>query len=256
MTVPVDRGDARRPGRHRTRGRSSRPWPVSPPRSPACLRRLRRPPASSRPRKTRLGLRLDLGDLASRPGARRSLFLSDVPGPPGPQSGDRPRSRRRTARSSFRAFEAAVGAARRRPARRRGHGPDLEGGLGRGRALPFLRPHGVPGPASTPGPSWPSGQDRLKVALLQPPPPAPRSRRGRPRRTPSSGLFRTLHRGPGTVCRGGPYRLLAAGPESACRARTAAWGGRRSTRSVRPSTAAAAEGIPVTGPYSPRTPSS
>ena len=151
--------------------------------------------------------------------------------------------------ASFRAFEAAIGAARAGRLAAVVTAPvskaawALAGHAFRGHTEYLDRLY--------PGAIMAFWSDRLKVALFS---------HHRPLREAVEAVradalvdfFRALHRGPGTAAR----RALPAAPgrpESARRRRRATWDGRR-PGTIRPAVdRAAAEGIPVAGPFPPDT---
>jgi 4-hydroxythreonine-4-phosphate dehydrogenase len=203
-------------------------------------------PRVLRAEEERLGLRLPLREW--RPGADPGpgLYLSAVPGPDGPvKTGGVAAA---NGESSFRAFEAAVSAAGAgrlsavvtapiskaawalagRPFR--GHTEYLDG----------LYPRAVMA-------FW---SDRLKVALLSHHRPLAEAVAA-VRADALVGLFRTVHRSLGRLP-GGPFRLLVAGLNP--HAGEAGLLGREEADEVRPAIdRAAAEGVPVSGPYPPDT---
>jgi len=203
-------------------------------------------PRVIRSEEERLGLRLPLGEW--RPGdlAEPGVFLSAVPGPPedygvGAVSAV-------NGEASFRAFEAAIGAARAGRLAAVVTAPvskaawALAGHAFRGHTEYLDRLH--------PGAIMAFWSDRLKVALFS---------HHRPLREAVEAVradalvdfFRALHRGLGRLP-GGPYRLLLAGLNP--HAGEDGYLGREEAGDIRPAVdRAAAEGIPVAGPFPPDT---
>lgn len=193
-----------------------------------------------------LGVRLGARPWDPGRAPERGVFLADLPAPVRP-----PETGRITAANgeiSFRAFEAAVAGARDGRLDAVVTAP-ISKAAWAAAGLPFLG-HTDYLARFYPGAVMTFWSDRLKVALLS---------HHRPlldavsavRKDALLGLFRNLHAALGRLP-GGPYRLLAAGLNP--HAGEEGYLGREEIDEVRPAVeAAAAEGIPVTGPYPPDT---
>jgi 4-hydroxythreonine-4-phosphate dehydrogenase len=194
----------------------------------------------------RLGLRLPLGEWRPGDSAEPGVFLSAAPGPLEDYTIGAVSAANGAA--SFRAFEAAIGAARAGRLAAVVTAPvskaawALAGHAFRGHTEYLDRLH--------PGAIMAFWSDRLKVALFS---------HHRPLREAVEAVgadalvdfFRALHRGLGRLP-GGPYRLLLAGLNP--HAGEDGYLGREEAGEIRPAVArAAAEGIPVAGPFPPDT---
>lgn len=194
----------------------------------------------------RLGIRLAARAWRAEARPEAGVHLAAVPARGGPA--DVGRVSAGNGEASFRAFEAAVAEARAGRLEAVVTAPiskaawSLAGHPFRGHTdyLARLYPEAVMS-------FW---SDRLKVALLSHHLPL-REAVAAVRRDALLAFFRSLHRSLGRVP-GGPYRLLAAGlnPHAGERGRL----GREEEEEIRPAVeAAAAEGIPVSGPFPPDT---
>lgn len=203
-------------------------------------------PGSVEAEEKKLGLKL--AARVWRPGepVQSGVFLAAVPGPAGPVVAGRVAAE--NGEASFRAFEAAVAEAR---------GGRLEALVTApiSKAAWALAGHPFRGHTDYLGRLYPGvvmafWSERLKVALFT---------HHRPLREAVAAVnkealldfFRSLHRSLQRVP-GGPFRLLAAGLNP--HAGEAGYLGREEEDEIRPAVAAAAaEGIPVSGPFPPDT---
>jgi 4-hydroxythreonine-4-phosphate dehydrogenase len=201
-------------------------------------------PAVIEAEKARLGLALDLRTLEAGTPAEPGAFLVPVPGPPGPVEPGRATAA--NGEASFRAFEAAVveaGGGRldavvTAPVSKAAWA--LAGRPYRGHTEYLERLH--------PGAVMAFWSDRLKVALFTHHRPL-REAVAAVRKDAMIAFFKSLHRGLARVP-GGPYRLLAAGLNP--HAGEDGVLGREELEEIGPAVrAAAAEGLPVSGPYPP-----
>ena len=194
----------------------------------------------------RLGLRLAARAWRTGRPAEAGVFLAAVPGPAGPPAIGRVSAE--NGEASFRAFETAVTEAR---------GGRLEGLTTApiSKAAWALAGHPFGGHTDYlarfyPGAVMTFWSERLKVALLSHHQPL-REAVAAVRKDTLLKLFRSLHRALERVP-GGPFRLLTAGLNP--HAGEEGLLGREEGEEIRPAVdAAAAEGIPVTGPYPPDT---
>jgi 4-hydroxythreonine-4-phosphate dehydrogenase len=192
----------------------------------------------------RLGSRLDLRAWTRGAPAETGLFLVPVAGPSGPVV--RGRATAANGDASFRAFEAAVAEAR-------GGGLEAMVTAPVSKAAWALAGHPYRGHTDYlerlyPGAVMTFWSDRLKVALFSHHRPL-REAVGAVRKDALLAFFRSLHRGLARVP-GGPYRLFAAGLNP--HAGEDGGLGREEAEEIGPAVAAAAaEGIPVSGPFPP-----
>jgi len=192
----------------------------------------------------RLGLRTGVRPWTSGAAAEPGVFLVPVPGLTGPVEYGRISAA--NGEASFRAFEAAVAAARGGQLEAVVTGPvsktawALAGHPYRGHTDYLARLY--PDALMT---FW---SERLKVALFSHHRPLAEAVAA-VRKDPLLAFFRSLHRALGRIP-GGPFRLLAAGlnPHAGEDGRL----GREEAEEIGPAVAAAAaEGIPVSGPFPP-----
>jgi 4-hydroxythreonine-4-phosphate dehydrogenase len=194
----------------------------------------------------KLGLRLSARPWGANDPIQAGVFLATVPGPAGPAIAGRATAE--NGEASFRSFEAAV----------------AEAGGGRldalvtapiSKAAWALAGHPFRGHTDYlarlyPGIVMAFWSERLKVALLSHHLPL-REAVAAVRKAELLAFFRSLHRSLLRVP-GGPFRLLAVGLNP--HAGEAGTLGREEEEEIRPAVeAAAAEGIPVAGPYPPDT---
>lgn len=193
----------------------------------------------------RLGLRLGLETLsAAAPTTGAGTYLVPVPGPSGPAVLGRIAAA--NGEASFRAFETAVAAAR-------GGRLDAVVTAPVSKAAWALAGHPYRGHTEYleriyPGAIMAFWSERLKVALFSHHRPL-REAVAAVRRDALTGFYASLHRGLSRLP-GGPYRLLAAGLNP--HAGEEGGLGREEIEEIGPAVrAAAAEGVPVSGPYPP-----
>ncbi|HPW18629.1 MAG TPA: 4-hydroxythreonine-4-phosphate dehydrogenase PdxA [Candidatus Aminicenantes bacterium] len=192
----------------------------------------------------RLGLRLGLAALPAGAPAEAGSFLVPVPAPSGPV--ERGRATAENGESSFRAFEAAVAEAR---------GGSLDAVVTAPISKTAWALAGRPFRGHTdylerlyPGAVMAFWSERLKVALFSHHRPL-REAVAAVRADGLAAFFKALHRALARLP-GGPYRLLAAGLNP--HAGEDGVLGREETEEIGPAVrAAAAEGVPVSGPYPP-----
>jgi 4-hydroxythreonine-4-phosphate dehydrogenase len=194
----------------------------------------------------RAGLKLEARAWPPAGESGPGVFLAPVPGPEGPLVAGRVSAE--NGEASFRVFETAVAEARSGRLEALATAPiskaawALAGHAFRGHTDYLARLY--PGAVMT---FW---SESLKVALLSHHLPL-REAVAAVRRDALLSLFRSLHGALGRMP-GGPYRLLAAGLNP--HAGEAGLLGSEEEQEVRPAVeAAAAEGIPVTGPFAPDT---
>jgi 4-hydroxythreonine-4-phosphate dehydrogenase len=203
-------------------------------------------PAVIEDEEARLGLRLDLCTLSAGAPGEAGRFLVPIPVPSGPF--ERGRAAAVNGEASFRAFETAVAEARSgrldavvtAPVSKAAWA--LAGHPYRGHTEYLERLY--PGAIMT---FW---SERLKVALFSHHRPL-REAVAAVRKDALVAFFKTLHRGLARVP-GGPYRLIAAGLNP--HAGEDGGLGREELEEIGPAVrAAAAAGVPVSGPYPPDT---
>jgi 4-hydroxythreonine-4-phosphate dehydrogenase len=192
----------------------------------------------------RLGLRTGASPWPSSASPDPGVFLVPVPGPTGPIEYGRISAA--SGEASFRSFEAAIAAAR---------GGRLEAVVTApvSKAAWALAGHPYLGHTDYLARIYPDAlmtfwSERLKVALFSHHRPLSEAVAA-VRKDPLLSFFRSLHRALGRVP-GGPFRLLAAGlnPHAGEDGRL----GREEIEEIGPAVAAAAaEGIPVSGPFPP-----
>ncbi len=201
-------------------------------------------PRSVEAEERRLGLRLELLPWRPAEPAEAGLFLAPVPGPAGPF--ERGRVSAANGEASFRSFEAAVAEAR-------GGRLDALVTAPVSKAAWNLAGHPFQGHTDYlarlyPGALMTFWSERLRIALFS---------HHRPlgeavaavRKDALLAFFRALHRALGKVP-GGPFRLLVAGLNP--HAGEEGGLGREEIEEIGPAVAAAAaEGIPVSGPFPP-----
>ena len=201
-------------------------------------------PAVIEAEEKRLGLRLSLRPRPSGGPAEAGTFLVPVPGPPGPVALGR--AAPANGEASFRAFETAVAEAR---------GGRLEAVVTAPISKAAWALAGQPYRGHTdylerlyPGAVMTFWSERLKVALFSHHRPL-REAVAAVRKDALLVFLRSLHRGLVRLP-GGPYRLLVAGLNP--HAGEDGSLGREEAEEIRPAVdAAAAEGIPVSGPFPP-----
>lgn len=201
-------------------------------------------PAVIETEEQRLGLRLGLRPRPSGGPSEAGTYLSPVAGPSGPAA--RGRAAAENGEASFMAFETAVAEAR---------GGRLEAVVTApiSKAAWALAGHPYQGHTDYLERLWPGAvmtfwSERLKVALFSHHRPL-REAVAAVRKDALLAFFRSLHRGLARVP-GGPYRLLAAGLNP--HAGECGGLGREEMDEIGPAVeAAAAEGIPVSGPFPP-----
>jgi len=201
-------------------------------------------PAVIETEEKRLGLRLGLRLWPSGAPSEAGTYLSPVAGPPGPVA--RGRVTAENGEASFMAFETAVADAR---------GGRLEAVVTApiSKAAWVLAGHPYQGHTEYLARLYPDAvmtfwSERLKVALFSHHRPL-REAVAAVRKDALLAFFRSLHRGLARVP-GGPFRLLSAGLNP----HAGEYGGlgREEIDEIGPAVeAAAAEGIPVSGPYPP-----
>ena len=201
-------------------------------------------PAVIETEEKRLGLRLSLRPRPSGGPAEAGTFLVPVPGPPGPVALGR--AAPANGEASFRAFETAIAEAR---------GGRLEAVVTAPISKAAWALAGQPYRGHTdylerlyPGAVMTFWSERLKVALFSHHRPL-REAVAAVRKDALLVFLRSLHRGLARLP-GGPYRLLVAGLNP--HAGEDGSLGREEAEEIRPAVdAAAAEGIPVSGPFPP-----
>jgi 4-hydroxythreonine-4-phosphate dehydrogenase len=203
-------------------------------------------PRVLRTEEDRLGRRLSLNEWRPGSAAGPGLYLSAVPGPDGPIKTGHVAAA--NGESSFRAFEAAVAQARAGRLSAVVTAPISKAAWALA-GRPF-RGHTEYLDSLYPGAVMAFWSDRLKVALLSHHRPLAEAVAA-VRAGALAGLLRTVHRGLERLP-GGPFRLLVAGlnPHAGEEGHL----GREETAEVGPAVEqAAAEGVPVSGPFPPDT---